>query len=625
MKRIIYLLAALPILWLGACSQDDVSIDNGDPVAVNFSAAIAGAAVDASKNATGFMMSTAPSKRIYTDYIDSDGFPTRVFYPRTTASDNLKVRTSSGGDEWEQNDGVGIFMLTTGGTVTSGSDRLADNIKYNATPGTPASDATFAPASLSETIYYPQSGSVDFVAYYPHAAKGTGTGQVNGSTYMYKISVADQTDPAKIDVLYAEASNIAKSKTAVNLTFSHKLAKITLDVKAGDGFTATDIQSLAATAVKFGAMPLTAELKLQDGTLTADPAGADFSPLKAATATTGYNATFSAVLVPQAASTYTGRTVVFSIGGQNYTWQIPDTEVFAAGSQYIYPVTVKKNGIDVGAPTITNWITNSNGTVAVSPLPVETVLIKAGTFIMGSPVSEPGGGYNETQHEVTLTKDFWMSKYPITFAQYDTFCDATVRSKPSDNGWGRGNRPVINVSWNDAAAYCAWLSGQTGLTCTLPTEAQWEYACRGSYANKASEWNTQPFGIGDGTKLIYGMANYNMSIGSYALPGGPFLDNINLPLNQTSPVGSYQPNNYGLYDMHGNVAEWCADWFAANYGSVNASDAVTDPVGPGSGISRSFRSSAWAAPAEFCRSAHRLGADPNSSNITIGFRVVFVP
>ena len=151
---------------------------------------------------------------------------------------------------------------------------------------------------------------------------------------------------------------------------------------------------------------------------------------------------------------------------------------------------------------------------------IDWVVIPAGTFTMGSPEDEASRTEGEKQHSVTV-EAFQMSAYPVTFTQYDAFCEATGRVKPGDNGWGHENRPVINVSREDAEAFADWMQ------CSLPTEAQWEYACRAG--------TTTTYYTGD--NISKQQANF----------GG----------EKTAPVGSYPPNAWGLYDMAGNVWEWC--------------------------------------------------------------------
>lgn len=221
------------------------------------------------------------------------------------------------------------------------------------------------------------------------------------------------------------------------------------------------------------------------------------------------------------------------------------------------------------------------------------VSIPAGTFTMGSPPSEVNRGSDETQHQVTLSA-FKMSKYEVTFEQYDLFCDATGRSKPSDEGWGRGNRPVINVSWDDATAFAEWMG------CRLPTEAEWEYAARGG--------TTTPFSTGN--NLTTAQANYN---GNY-----PYNNNAKGEYRQkTLPVGSFAANAYGLFDMHGNVYEWCSDW----YGDYSTS-AQTNPKGASSGSIRVIRGGSWFNLARSCRTARRNNGAPGYRRHDVGFRLV---
>ena len=225
---------------------------------------------------------------------------------------------------------------------------------------------------------------------------------------------------------------------------------------------------------------------------------------------------------------------------------------------------------------------------------IEWATIPAGTFTMGSPATEVNREDNETQHQVTLS-GFKMSKYEVTFEQYDAFCVATKREKPADEGWGRGQRPVINVSWDDASAFATWMK------CRLPTEAEWEYACR---AGSSTPFNT-------GNNLSTSQANYN---GNY-----PYNNNAKgIYLEKTKEVGSFAPNAWGLYDMHGNVWEWCGDWY-----DEYPSAAQTNPTGPSEGSNRVLRGGSWYYDGAYsCRSAYRNYFTPDFRNYSIGFRLV---
>jgi formylglycine-generating enzyme len=236
----------------------------------------------------------------------------------------------------------------------------------------------------------------------------------------------------------------------------------------------------------------------------------------------------------------------------------------------------------------------------IADIEANMVLIKKGSFKMGSDSKEKDREDYETQHQVTLSRDYYLSATEVTFEQYDAFCDATKRDKPDHNDWERGKRPVINVSWDDAVAFCAWVSTQTGKTYRLPTEAEWEYACR---AGTTTVFNT-------GNNLTTSKANYN---GDYPYNGnakGKYLE-------KTVEVGSYKANAWGLYDMHGNVYEWCSDWFG-DY----PSGAVTDPKGDSKGSNRVLRGGSWYSDAQYCRSADRNNDAPSSRGNDVGFRLV---
>ncbi|MFC1563188.1 SUMF1/EgtB/PvdO family nonheme iron enzyme [candidate division KSB1 bacterium] len=223
---------------------------------------------------------------------------------------------------------------------------------------------------------------------------------------------------------------------------------------------------------------------------------------------------------------------------------------------------------------------------------IEFVDISAGTFTMGSPSSEKGRKDDEIQHQVTLSA-FKMSKYPVTYEQYDLFCEATGKTKP--RGRKRGNLPVLWVTWYDANAFAEWMG------CRLPTEAEWEYAARAN--------TTAPFYTGD--CLTSDQANFN---------GRKPYTNCVKSENRKKllPVGSFPPNAFGLYDMHGNIWEWCNDW----YGEYDINDKL-NPQGPDKGTRKVDRGGAWYDPAWRCRSAYRAGGDPPGNRGSgISFRIV---
>jgi formylglycine-generating enzyme required for sulfatase activity len=217
----------------------------------------------------------------------------------------------------------------------------------------------------------------------------------------------------------------------------------------------------------------------------------------------------------------------------------------------------------------------------------EMVMIPAGSFRMGD---IQGGGDSDEQpvHSVSVGQ-FAMGKFEVTFAEYDKFADATGRSKPDDEGWGRGNSPVINVSWHDATAYTEWLSNQTGKQYRLPTEAEWEYAARAGTETKYW-W---------GNEIDNSKANYNVNLG------------------QTSPVGSYAANPFGLYDTSGNLWEWTCSEFANPYNGKEKVCLYKD-------IHKNMvlRGGSWNYDPWYVRSAFRYGNAPGNRYDDYGFRVV---
>ena len=252
----------------------------------------------------------------------------------------------------------------------------------------------------------------------------------------------------------------------------------------------------------------------------------------------------------------------------------------------------------------------------------DMVWLPGGTFTMGqddSPFDE-----EKPAHSVCLDT-FSVGQYPVTFGKYERFCEATGRKMPDDRGGGRGEMPVINVDWTDAQAYCAWLSKQTGEQYQLLTEAQWEYACRGGNPGKYRFW--------DNEGQLEAYAWYGRSASG-----------------KTHPVGEKRPNDWHLYDMHGNVDEWVSDWYSQSYyeqlagatrsgasgtpsgasgtasgSGQNPSDSEQapseNPSGPESGSYRVVRGGSWLGDADDCRSACRNGYDPGGRGSALGFRL----
>jgi formylglycine-generating enzyme required for sulfatase activity len=253
------------------------------------------------------------------------------------------------------------------------------------------------------------------------------------------------------------------------------------------------------------------------------------------------------------------------------------------------------------------------------------VFIPPGTFTMGSPTNEAERFPDETQHTVTISRGFWMGKFLVTQGDYL----AVVGSNPSYfNGFQQLpgidygtdlTRPVEQVDWYDATNYCGLRTQQeragglipTNYVYRLPTESEWEYADRAG--------TTTAFYLGSG--LHSGQANfdgqyeYDASVGTINNPSGIYLQ-------QTTPVGSYAANPWGLYDMIGNVVEWCQDW----YGGAYPAGSVTDPQGAVTGSSRVIRGGSLGGFAWFCRSATRIDLNPGTpGHGGIGFRVVLAP
>jgi formylglycine-generating enzyme required for sulfatase activity len=230
---------------------------------------------------------------------------------------------------------------------------------------------------------------------------------------------------------------------------------------------------------------------------------------------------------------------------------------------------------------------------------MEFVLIQPGTFLMGSPKTEFGRYPDETQHEVTLTQAYYLQATPVTQGQWQ----AVMGNNPS---YFQGiNNPVDSVSWHDAQAFIAKLNTQGKEKYRLPTEAEWEYACRAGAST--------PFSCGE--SITAEQANFDGNIPYNQEKKNAYREDAYR--GTTTPVKSFAPNAWGLYDMHGNVEEWVQDWY-----EPYSSSAVTDPQGPESGDFRVHRGGFWYSYAWHIRSASRDNNLPDSCVLDFGFRLV---
>jgi len=253
----------------------------------------------------------------------------------------------------------------------------------------------------------------------------------------------------------------------------------------------------------------------------------------------------------------------------------------------------------------------------VNSLHMKFALIPKGKFLMGSPTTEQHRGEDEDQHEVAITTNFYLGIHEVTQTQYQevmgnnpSYFTPTGPGKAKVRAKETTQCPVENVTWHQAVEFCRKLGAlpkekESKRSYRLPTEAEWEYACR----------------AGTTTALHYGnvvdsySANFN-GLSPYGLGGrnGPFL-------RTTWHVGAYPANKFGLFDMHGNVIEWCNDWYAADYYKNSPKE---DPPGPSSGAERVTRGGSWSNSGKACRSAVRTNLAPDESHYGLGFRVVLI-
>lgn len=263
------------------------------------------------------------------------------------------------------------------------------------------------------------------------------------------------------------------------------------------------------------------------------------------------------------------------------------------------------NDFDCDADGLSNLVERREGSAPcdfdsqVMAIEPDMVRVPAGCFDIGSPGTELERDADEGPQRNVCVEEFYMSRFEITFAQYDAFTDATSRTPAVDGGWGRGNQPVILVSWLDATAFAAWLASQTGKTYRLPTELEWEYAAR---AGTDTEFFT-------GRAIETEQANFD---GQFTYNGSA---RDILSADQPLEPGRYPPNAFGLYDTHGNIWEWTCSEYETGYTGreVQCSESL-------SGL-RSARGGGWFNPPKFLRSANRSSLDVGFTNSQTGIRL----
>ncbi len=272
--------------------------------------------------------------------------------------------------------------------------------------------------------------------------------------------------------------------------------------------------------------------------------------------------------------------------------------------------SVLERAFPIELPGVANW-----------PGP-QMIAIPPGKFMMGAPATEQSSGDGERpQHEVTIAYTFALGQHTVTFAEWDAALAGAKLEKLSDQGWGRERRPVINVNWADAQAYIAWLNAQLGLDGAamssspqggggdaaapgpyrLPSEAEWEYACRAG--------TNTPFSFG--ATISTAQANYNGNQTYGAGKKGEYR-------KKTSPVGTFPANPFGLHEMHGNVLEWCQDCWNGNYKGASSDGSA---LLSGDQSLRVYRGGSWGSGPQYLRSANRSGDAPSSRGSALGFRL----
>jgi formylglycine-generating enzyme required for sulfatase activity len=508
-------------------------------------------------------------------------------------------------EEWTPEDYIGVYMKENNKPLSDNA--IIENVKNNKYISTKeGKSSTFIATNTNDEIYYPyNSPAVSFVAYYPY--KNTIT------DYVYQIDINDQKENLeKVDLLYATFDDKSPESMNVPLTFHHQLTKLVLNLQPN--FKGDKNAYFAGIKVRANGFYTKANFSLVDRLISDRD---EIKPIHAKTTPDGKRVEM--IIIPQTAGANTG--IDFELFEDLVKWSIPVNKVFEAGKQYEYTLYLGTPWIEVDEK-ISSWGDEISVPVNWSDpkyLSVGLVKISGGDLLIGSPEDTPEASANEyPQHEASVGT-FWISPYEITNKQYIKFLNYLVDQQLEDiakellpdnalidydgEKWflvdsSKSNYPVTNVTWYKAKAFAEWLGGD------LPSEAEWEVACRaGNYGIFSFSSNSN-----DGLDNLY-PRYVNCR------------DESTNGVNEVIPVNKLLPNKNGLFNMHGNVAEWCRD--SAGRNAAGAPPPYSYKLSEGEEIYRVIRGGSWRDYFLNCRSAYRDCILPESEVDYIGFRVVF--
>jgi formylglycine-generating enzyme required for sulfatase activity len=512
-------------------------------------------------------------------------------------------------EEWRTEDYIGVYMIENGKPL-SGEVILGEvvNNKYQSTKE--GKNSVFVAESEKDEIYYPyNSPTISFVAYYPYKSTVT-------ANFLYSIDISDQgEDPSKVDLLYATLEDKSPQNLEIPLTFHHQLAKLVLNLQPN---LSEEMNAyFKGIKVKANGFYTKASFSLVNKLISNRE---EIKTIPAKTTSDGKRVEM--ILIPQTtgADTY----IEFDLFGNIARWNIPANKAFDEGKKYEYTLYLGKQWIEVGGEEISSWGDEISVPVNWDDpeyIPINLVKIIGGeNYWIGSPEGTEEATANEYPRHKAPIGTFWISSYEITNKQYVDF----LNDKPKDEiekeklqphntiinynyenrKWrvvnsSNNNYPVTNVTWHGAKAFAEWLGGD------LPSEAEWETACRaGNYGlfSFSNENSNEDF-----DKLYPRYVNCRDEVSSNG-------DDEVLRVNALSP------NKNGLYNMHGNVYEWCRD---AVERSAMGGPAPYDYKYSGKGDYHVLRGGSYQTSLIDCRSASRTCLLPEYMDDDIGFRVVF--